>query len=200
MANHYNLDGIKTEVNKEYSRTAALLQAWENVTFPTKKDGKPFAIMSKNIDGAKYKAKEYAIQAGEYEVTVHVWADMVGYVSDSVDCYQLVKYLKDETMLEKKQNYMPKQTMLEQVYSYDIEDIKNAIADKIDFLRNRLVTLKQEMSIVESCYSEFEKAYSKAIEELQKNCIAAGDFGFSNKKNDIFYMIRDTVLNNYKYM
>ena len=42
MSNYYNLDGIKTELEKQIEETTAKLEAWENVTFPTKKDGTPF--------------------------------------------------------------------------------------------------------------------------------------------------------------
>lgn len=44
MANYYNLDGIKTQLNKNLSREKSLLEAWKKVTFPTKKDGTPFKM------------------------------------------------------------------------------------------------------------------------------------------------------------
>ena len=53
MSNYYNLEGIKTELNKRLSYEKSILKAWENVTFPTKKDGTQFKAMSKNFDGAK---------------------------------------------------------------------------------------------------------------------------------------------------
>lgn len=37
MSNYYNLDGIKTELTKRLSYERSILQAWENVSFPTKK-------------------------------------------------------------------------------------------------------------------------------------------------------------------
>lgn len=45
MASYYNLDGIITELKKRNAEDRAKLEAWEAVTFPTKKDGKPFARM-----------------------------------------------------------------------------------------------------------------------------------------------------------
>ena len=54
MNNYYNLEGIKTELNKRLSYEKSILQAWENVTFPTKKDGTPFKVMSKNFENAKF--------------------------------------------------------------------------------------------------------------------------------------------------
>ena len=127
MSNYYNLDGIKTALKKDLVKKNALLAEWENVSFPTKKDGTPFKLMSKNISGATYFAETYAMQPGEYKLRVSCWADMNGYVSDEIDAHNLVRYLTDESMIAKTQNYQPKQTYLEQVYTYDIGDIKNAL-------------------------------------------------------------------------
>lgn len=57
MANYYNLDGVKKNIEKEIEANEKLLEVWEKVTFPIKKDGKPFATMSKNISGATYRKK-----------------------------------------------------------------------------------------------------------------------------------------------
>ena len=45
MSSYYNLDGIKTELNKRIAVEEFYLKQWEAVTFPTKKDGTPFANM-----------------------------------------------------------------------------------------------------------------------------------------------------------
>lgn len=199
MANYYNLDGIKTELQKELNKTKALLQAWKNVTFPTKKDGTPFANMQKNIDGAKYTSISYAMQPGEYELNVYTFADGYGYINDTVYCYELVKYLKDDNKLSKKQNYMEKQSYLEQVYKYDLDDVKQAVTDRINYLHDRILTLKAQQNIVDYCYNEFYKMYDKALKELENNCASAGSVGYSNNKNDIYYMILDTIKERYPY-
>jgi hypothetical protein len=68
MANFYNLDGIKTALKKEIEEKEAILKAWENVTFPTKKNGEPFVNMSKNINGATYKKADYGLSANNVEL------------------------------------------------------------------------------------------------------------------------------------
>lgn len=194
MSNYYNLDGIKTELKKNIEKTEELLKAWECVTYPTKKDGKPFAVMSKNIDGAKYQPISYAMQPGEYELHITVWTKLSGYITDSICCYTLVKDLKDDVKIKKIENYQPKQTYFEQVYTYDLEDIKNAVNTKIEYYKNRLVMLNKEFEIVDSCYTAFYEGYTKLIEELSNNCCKAGTVGYTEGRNDIFYMIKDTVL------
>ena len=56
--NYYSLDGIQTEIKRQIERTKCLIEKWEKVTYPTKKDGAPFKNMSKNFDGATYTAKD----------------------------------------------------------------------------------------------------------------------------------------------
>lgn len=139
----YNLDGIITELQKSIATKKALLEAWEAVTFPTKKNGEPFANMSKNISGAKYSADNTAIQPGEMVLTVTTWEKEMGcgYVSDEIKAYNLVKYMTDGKPEAKPQNIQPKITMLEQVYTYDLEDIKEAVAARIEELKKPLQTV-----------------------------------------------------------
>lgn len=68
MASCYNLDGIKTSLKIEIEEREAILKVWENVTFPTKKNGEPFAVMSKNINGATYKKADYGLSANNVEL------------------------------------------------------------------------------------------------------------------------------------
>ena len=105
MAGKYNLDEIKTEIKKDMARNSAFIEAWERVTFPTKKDGKPFAVMSKNISGAKYTLESYAMQPGEYELTVYTHAPACGYIYDTIKAHELIRYMKDEKMIAKTKNY-----------------------------------------------------------------------------------------------
>ena len=199
MSNYYNLDGIKTELKKEIARKETLLQAWQNVKFVTKKDGTPFINIGRNFENAKYSGVSYALQAGENELRVYGFCKLNGYVDDTITCYTLVKDLKNETMIAKTQNYLPKQTYLEQLYSFDIDDIKNAVADKINYLIDRIAVLYNELNIVDKCYNNFVNEYSKLISNLENECCKAGTTGYSGSRNDIFYSILDTVQNNYKY-
>ena len=120
--NCYNLDGIMAQLRKYEAEARAKLEAWERVTFPTKKDGTPFKIMGKNISGATYYTPEYAMQPGEYKLRVNAWCKESGYINSEIDVYNLVKYLKDDKKKEKTQNYQPKITCLEQVESLRSEE------------------------------------------------------------------------------
>lgn len=193
MANCYNLDGIKTKLKNEIEEREAILKAWENVTFPTKKNGEPFAVMSKNINGATYKKADYGLSANNVELKVvannnHKWT------TDSIDCYTLVRYLKDKSKIAKTENYMPKELCLEQVYKFDLEDIKEAVNNRIEYLKGYVESLKKQLEIADKAYAGFRKVYEDAMAVL--------DNVTETKKDEYSFLkssILDTIKNRYPY-
>lgn len=193
MANCYNLDGIKTSLKIEIEEKEAILKAWENVTFPTKKNGEPFAVMSKNINGATYKKADYGLSANNVELKVvannnHKWT------TDSIDCYTLVRYLKDKSKIAKTENYMPKELCLEQVYKFDLEDIKEAVNNRIEYLKGYVESLKKQLEIADKAYAGFRKVYEDAMAVL--------DNVTETKKDEYSFLkssILDTIKNRYPY-
>ena len=191
MANYYNLDGIKTELRKDIIQTRATLEAWEKVSFPTKKDGTPFKTMSKNISGAKYYCESWRMQACEYSLSV-CNSSKHGYVTDSIDAHCLVKYLTDEAMKAKTENYQPKVSYLEQVYTYDLDDIKAAIRNRIAYLSKRIANLEEQLENADSVFHNFRNAYAAAIDSLVAE---------SGKEQDstLYYMVLNTVRERFPY-
>nr|DAY96493.1 MAG TPA: hypothetical protein [Caudoviricetes sp.] len=191
MSNYYNLDGIKTELEKRLSYEKSILKAWENVTFPTKKDGTPFKVMSKNFDGAKLYLDNFAWRDYEKRLKVNIFDDLNGYISEDINCYNQVKYISDKSKLEKVSNIMPKEPMLEQVYVYDLDDIKEEIQKTINRHKENIVSLEKQIDQAEKAYNNFVADYKKAIENLVETC-GAND-------NSLFYAVRDTVKERYPY-
>lgn len=189
----YNLNGIIGNIEKEIDREESILTAWEKVTFPTKKDGKPFAQMGKNISGARYNLESYAMQPGEYELSITAWSKMQGYVSDTIKAHNLVKYLKSDAMAAKTENYMPKQPYLEQVYKYDLDDIKTAVSDRITRGRERVTALKRQKEIAETAYNKFLHAYQTALKNLVTDAGKA-------EESTLYYNILETVEKHARYI
>lgn len=190
----YDLKDIIKELEKELSKNESYLKAWQHVTFKSKKDGKPFSNMSKNIDGARYKHDEYSLQPGENKLVIYINDPSLGYISDHLDCYELVKYLKDPVKISKKENYLEKQALLEQVYCYDLEDIKTAVKERIEHLEDRIGSIKKQIAISEIAYNNFKLNYESALQQLKDDCIKAGDIGFSENRNDLYYLVKDTII------
>lgn len=193
MTKHYNMDEIKTGLERDVAIYSALIEAWKKVSFPTKKDGTHFKVMSKNICGARYDIKPYLLGHGQYELTVTAFSNPGGYNSDSINCYELVKYLKDESMKAKTENYQPKEMYLEQVYTFDIEDIKKAVTDRIDYLESYVCDLKNQLASLETVFKNFRNAFDTAIKTLEHD---TKDFGHK----DLFYAVRDCVMQRYPYI
>ena len=188
----YNLDAIQTSLKKDIAINTAYLEAWRKVSYPTKKDGKSFANLSKNIDGAKLTSVSYAMQPGENELTVYTYCNAAGYVHNSINCYELVKYLKDETMLAKVENYQPKQSYLEQVYTFDLDDIKKAVAKHIAYLECYIADLEKQLAKSKIVFDAFRNAYDLAVKTLQ-----AETNEFTHK--DLYYAVFDCVKDRYPY-
>lgn len=192
MTNFYNLDAIRESPKKDIAINSALVDTWKKVEFPTKKDGSAFKVMSKNISGARYDVKPYLLARGQYELTVITFANPGGYVSDSINCYELVKYLKDESMKAKTENYQPKEMYLEQVYTFDIEDIKKAVSERIAYLESYISDLKKQLENVDTVFHNFRAAFDSAIKTLEHD---TKDF----QHKDTFYAVRDCVMQRYPY-
>lgn len=189
MSDYYNLDGIKTALKKKIEIKKAYLNCWESVEFITKKDGTPFKILSKNIVNARIVKPQYTLQDGENELIVGCWCDAAGYVNDYINIYRLVKDLDDKKRV-KTENYLPKHSLLEQVYVFDIEDIKEAVNDRIEQLKNLITQLENELLKVDNIYNNFKIVYGEALEQLKNDC---GDGSI------IHSMILETVKSRYPY-
>lgn len=86
----------------------------------------------------------------------------------------------------KPENLAPKCSMLNQIYIYDMEDIKEAITNRIEYLVKRLEDLKKQK---ENAPTAFEN-YKKAITEARKNL---AEDSFKNENNDLYYLVLDTT-------
>lgn len=190
----YNLDGIITKLQKSIAAKKALVEAWEAVTYPTKKNGEPFANMRKNISGAEYSSNPYVMQPGEMTLTVSAWERDLGcgYVADEIKAYNLVKYMTDGKPETKPQNLQPKIYGLEQVYTYDLDDIKEAVAARIACLKKTIAALEKQLEAAPAAYKAYKEAYTAALAELE--AVASKD-----ANSDLYCMVRDTVQDLYPY-
>lgn len=166
----YKLTKVKNELNKMLIDAKTEKECWEKIEFPTKKDGTPFAVMSKNFKNATYKKLDYALQEGEYVLEVYGCRQGIHHVSYSIDCYDIVKYMTDEEKIAKTQNYLPKQSFLEQVYAYDFEDIKKAVAQRIHKLNEEIEKLEYALQISDNVYENFKIKYDELVNNLASDC------------------------------
>ena len=192
MADYYNMDGVKTALIKDLAKARAFRDAWKNVSFNTKKDGTPFVNMQKNINGAKYTRVSYAMQEGENELIVYTSAENCGYIHESINCYNLVKYLNDAEQIAKTENYMPKSQYLEQVYKYDLADIKKAVAKRIKHYDERIADLIKQIESCERIYMELRELYAAFMER-------AKEIDSEYHSGTFTHIITETIKSRYPY-
>lgn len=166
--NYYNLDGIQTEIKRQIERTKCLIKAWGKVTYPTKKDGTPFKIISKNFDGATYTEKDASA-----ELSICGWSEFSGYEHDTIFCHE-TKYDHGEYI-----------TIL-----YDVNQIKEKINDRINDLKHKLVSLENQLKVSEKAYTEFKEVYEDMRNQLKELS------GCENEKyeNTLFHAIYGTIV------
>lgn len=161
----YDANDIRKELENDLKTAQLLKLAWESVTYPTKKDGTPFAAMSKNFRGATYRPSKYACRDGENELEVHARSDTVGYISDALACYANADDLTD-TQKSKPENLMPKTAAWKQLYMYDLDDIKTRVRQRIEYLSGYCAELRGDLARLDSAYSTYRVALAKARREL----------------------------------
>lgn len=192
MSNYYNADGIREYLEKELDSKKSYLAAWEKVTFVTKKNGEPYKNLNKNVENATIAPVSYAMQTGENEIYISCDTKYRGWQRDSLKAYELVRYLKDEKKLAKTENYQPKVGWLEQVYTFDIEDIKEAVTNHIEYLKLEIESLKKQIESTETIYNNFKDAFVAALEGLKADCKECKEPNSHN--NLLYYAVRDTVI------
>lgn len=168
---YYDLDGIQTEIKREIERTKCLIETWEKVIYPTKKDGTPFKIISKNFDGATYTEKNNGA-----ELSICGWSEFSGYEHDIIFCH------------ETKYDHGQYTTIL-----YDINQIKEKINNRIDDLKDNLVSLEKQLEVSKKAYTEFQEVYENMRNSLKELS------GCKNEQygNTLFNAIYGTIVKPY---
>lgn len=190
---YYNASDLTAALEKEILRDELILEKWKAVNYPTKKDGSPFTTLSKNISGAKVYRPSHCILSGQNEVEICLNVPGYGWITDYVYAYTMVEDLKDtDPRKAKTENYMPKESIwLKQVYRYDIDDIKAAIAARIEYLEKTIADKKKQVKAAKKAYETFKKDYENIRAKLEKNTI------FENGSKNLFYKILESVQRNY---
>lgn len=112
-----------------------------------KKDGTPFKNVSKNFNGAKYYIGAYSITNCNYILEINTVVNHPDggreYVSDSIDCSENLKYMKDPINPD---NIRKQCAFVEDQYLYDLNEIKNIlIPRRIKYYADKIQRLETEL-------------------------------------------------------
>ena len=169
----YRISNALTELNNDILNLEGCLKLWQSVTFPTKKDGKPFAILSKNIEGAKIITESWRTKG--VEDSLHVWGSRAdghyipsGFWACSLDLYASIesdkygtRYMNERDLAiyqkskQKPQNVRERGAWVKDAYVFDLEDIKEAVAQRVTDIKDRLRERKEQLANCEKVFDEF---------------------------------------------
>lgn len=157
-----SLEQIKIDLEKDITDNTAKIKAWEKVTYPTKKDGSAFKIMSKNFDGAEYRKMYHDSDSLCLQTSIECNTNNSQYwVYDNIHCGDK---FKEDTL----------------------DEIKEKVLERIEYLQNNIDSLKHQLEIVENAYTEFERSYKDMCEHL-KESVGTNNYGYINSIGRIIY-------------
>ena len=150
--------------------------------------------MSKNFENATYMGSTYLKQGYKDKVLnptlkVCFHTNLSGYHKDELYLYKYTKYMDENEFADKREK-----NTFNDVYVYDLEDIKQAVKDRIEYLEKYINSLKRQLEIADSAYNAFKEAYKNAMEVLNK-ATETTENTYSTLKSDI----RDTIKERYPY-
>lgn len=190
----YGANNIRKKLENDLEEAQILKSAWGSVTYPAKKDGTPFALMSKNFAGAIYRPAAYASRDGENELVIYARSDTGRCYNDSLTCYANADSLTD-SQKSKPENLMPKTAPWKQLYKYDLDDIKTRVRQRIDYLDKYCAELRGDLARLDSTYSTYQAALAKARTELYTQLTDNG-----THDTHAYYQIIDTADKTTRYM
>ena len=156
-----SLEKIKMDLEKDIADNKLKVEAWEKVTYPTKKDGTAFKIMSKNFDGAKY-GKLYYSDSVYLQISIECNRNNSQYwVYDDICCGDR---FKEDTL----------------------EEIKEKVLERIKYLKNEIKSKENQLEIINSAYEEFKNSYNIMCQRL-KDSVGTNQWGYINSIGKIIY-------------
>lgn len=189
MAQVYNFEGIKKELENRREEASARLEAWRQVKRLTKKDGSDFAIFSKNFEGLSHTPSANDIYPC---ISITTRADF-RYISDDINIYLYVDEMSEEEKQPRAGIFHRFNSYTRDVYHMTIDEVfSEAISKRIAYLTDYIDCLNMQLEAIEQAYID----YLKALEETSANLKKAVIFNPSNSKyphQDSYYLIREVV-------
>lgn len=142
-----SLDSIKKGWKELIEQNKAKLEAWESVTYLTKKDGSAFKSMSRNFKNATYKRESFRGNTlFSLEVDTKFTKNYgISYVKDQIDCGD-----KDKPNT--------------------LEEIKEKVSETIVNIKYNIEFLETQLEMIDYAYKEFSKSYNDLRNDLKDLC------------------------------
>ena len=183
-----DLKNIVKELENRIDEHEALLEAWKRVKRLYKKDGSSFSVLSKNFENAKIEDEPYSIYLAKI---VKVWncGKSGKYYNEEIKCTQIVRYSKREI----EPSRIIKEALLEDRYDLTIDEIFEDIAAQIEYHKNRIEELHNQIAMAEKYYNLVQNKMQEVKTILDEVC----NNKVQGKNLDLRYALEDIVKNYY---
>ena len=162
----YNLSDIIKTLKDEKEDTEKKLQAWQNFKIVTKKDGTPFAVLSKNFEGAaigKYSVVEDSMHP---YLTVNYQTECTGYHSNHIQIFYYLDELPESD--ERRKEYKPQ--FIRQTVAKSFDEIREAVNNYMDELEKNIESYDVQLEKASTAYENYAKAIKEAKRQLKIDC------------------------------
>lgn len=183
-----DLESIVKELESRIDEHEAMLEAWQNVKRLYKKDGSDFSVLSKNFENAKVVDEPYSIYPAKI---VKVWnrGKSGKYYNEEVNCTQIVRYSKRKV----ESSRIIKESLLEDRYNLTIDEIFEDIAAQIEYHKNRIEELHNQIAMAEKYYNLVCGKMQEVKAILNEVC----NNKVQGKNLDLRYALENVVKNYY---
>ena len=120
--------------------------------------------MAKNFKGATY-SKNHHYDSNNFYLEVLIECANIGWVSDEICCGNGIK---EDTL----------------------EEIKEKVVERIEYFKNHIKSLEQQLKVFDHAYEEFERSYHDMCNRLKDAC-GTNKYGYINNIGSVIY--RDIV-------
>lgn len=182
MTNIRRYEEVKESIQNSINFYEARIKAWENVSFPTKKDGTQFKVLSKNFEGAKigvyYPVEDY----GNPYLTVcgeEKHGNNTRYFSDHMEIY-MSRY-NDRLPLHNPEREIRTSYGVE-VEILTVDEIKAEIEALIDRYKKYKLEAERQLEISEEVFSVISAKISEIKDIFSKYDIEHETLGYAMEK------------------
>ena len=174
MSDYRNLEDIKNELTKMLNDSRSKLALWQGVKRLTKKDGGNFAILNKNIEGARVE-QEYG----------SVYLKAATYYLPEAERKQIphFKWTSEEIYIAYRDDELTPEIVFEK------------IAGRIEQLKKHITEYENELAAVEDIFKKYDEKLAAFYQELKADCEQFRDN--TKSKSTLEYMIEDYTKNYY---
>lgn len=155
MSNINNYEDIRKNIQETIWYYDGRIKMWEAVKFPTKKDGTPFKVLSKNFDGAQIGAYHVVEGWANPYLTVNGYVKRYGNSGDAYDYYDsdhmeihVTKY-NDRLPAHNDEREVRRNEWGTDIEIMTLDEIKSEIQNRIEMFKRHKAEAEEALAMSE---------------------------------------------------